>query len=100
MQDIDKIFESEFQSHEQQIQDLISSINFKNTESINFDSIKEQIMNITGCIPSVTPKWEIVKSANEDLLLDGSNKIVEKIASIDIVYFDTNGVPKPLKFIV
>lgn len=100
MQDTDKIFEQQFQSHEQQIQDLISSINFKNTEAIDFNSIKEHITQITGCIPSVTPKWEIIKSANEDLLLDNNNKIVEKITSIDIIYFDENGVPKPLKFIV
>ena len=93
-------YEKMFESHENQIKDLISRIDFKNTNNINFNYITEEIKKITGSIPSVTPKWETIKSANEDLLLDGSNKVVEKISSIDIVYLDDNGIPTPLKFLV
>lgn len=92
-------YEKLFESHENQIKDLISRIDFKNVNDINFDYITEEIKKITGAIPSVTPKWEIIKSANEDIKLDGSNKVVEKIASIDIVYMN-NDVPTALKFLV
>ncbi len=78
------------------IRDLISGTDFKNPD-INFDAIVEQVKAITGCIPSVKPTWKTFQTANEELALDGSNKITEKITEIEIVYL-VDDKPKSLKF--
>lgn len=83
----------------QLIENLISSINFKDN-NINFDSLKEQISQIVGSIPSVMPKWSKIETANEDKLLDGSNKITEKITELNIVYIGENNIPVNLKYIL
>lgn len=84
---------------QQQIQNLISSINFKDS-NINFDLLKEQIASIVGSTPSVMPKWSKEETANEDKLLNGSNKTVEKISELNIVYLGENNIPVNLKFII
>lgn len=88
-----------FSDAESRIRTLINEINFKDPNSINFDALTEAVKNITGCIPSVRPKWRSYQTANEDLVLDGSNKITEKITELEIVYI-VDGLPKALKFLV
>ncbi len=85
---------------EQLIQDIISQLNFKESETINFDALTEQIHAIIGTRPSIVPKWQKIESANEDLLLDGSNKIVEKITKIKIAYLDHQNLPITLEYYV
>jgi hypothetical protein len=81
------------------IQEIVSSINFKKPNDIDFDSLTEAIKEVTGCIPSVRPTWIKYETANEDMLLDGSNKITEKITELNITYL-IDGIPTKAKFIV
>lgn len=95
---------------ETQINEVISGLNFKDPNSIDFNAVKEQIREICGgFIPSVMPKWTKYETANEDLKLDGSNKITEKITELTITYLVSNGVdsenrpimvPVPLKYMI
>lgn len=85
---------------EQHIGDIIKSLDFKNTDTINFNNIQEAIKQVTGNIPSVTPKWTKAEILNEDRLLGEANKIVEKISEITVVYIGPDNKPVQLKYFV
>lgn len=84
----------------QHIQDIISQLNFKDSNSINLNAVAESIKVLTGNMPSIVPKWEKKETANEDMLLDGSNKVLEKITKLKIVYLDATGLPVSLEYYV
>lgn len=85
---------------QQLIQDVISQLNFKESDSINFNTLTETIKGIIGTTPSIMPKWEKIESANEDRLLDGTNKVVEKITKIKIAYVNEENIPVALEYYV
>ena len=84
----------------QLIGDVISSLNFKDSNTINFDVLIESLEKVIGSKPSIVPKWETVDSANEDRLIDGSNAKIEKITKLKIVYLNESGVPVTLEYLV
>ena len=106
-----EIIDQEYKSMiEAQINEVINGLDFKNPDSIDFDKVRNDIKEICGgFIPSVMPKWAKEQTANENLKLDGSNKITEKITELTITYLVSNGVdgnnipimiPVPLKYMI
>lgn len=79
----------------QQIEDLISSINFK--KDFDLSLLKEQITQLTGAIPSVTVDWKKELSVNEN---SKEELIIETVKGIKIVWLDTDGKPNQQSFII